>query len=188
MLEKFDGLAALTLAGVALFVPDAGFARGGMGGGIGGFRGGGLRVPSAIHRAPFTVRTGRPALGSGVRPLSTVPGSFPRHLPVQTHVGRPFSHLVQRHHFRHHHRFQTGWIYPFTTWDDGSYIGVPYDPGASIPVYAPGPIIEPVIDPPPQGPVPRLSGIRYEGGEACHAERVTVPGDKAEREITVVRC
>jgi hypothetical protein len=35
--------------------------------------------------------------------------------------------------------------------------------------------------------VPRI-GMRDNGGEACSAERVTVPGDKADREITIVRC
>jgi hypothetical protein len=192
MMQKFVVLAVVTLAGAALFVPDVTFARGGMGGGIGGFRAGGFRASAVIHRAPFMVRTGRSALGHNgfariTHPSGALPQPVARHLPVHTDVRRPFAHFARRDH-SHHHRFVSAWIYPFTTWDDGSYIGVPYDPGASIPVYAPGPIIDPVIDPAPQGPVPRVSGIRYEAGEACHAERVTVPGDKDEREITVVRC
>jgi hypothetical protein len=100
-------------------------------------------------------------------------------------VGTPFSHLVQRHHQRHHHRFEAGWFYPFTTWDDGSYIGVPYDPGETIPVY--GPVPGDYADP-PMGPRPLLSNMRAESGEACRAERVTVPASEGEREITVVRC
>ncbi|MEJ0078130.1 MAG: hypothetical protein WDO17_22350 [Alphaproteobacteria bacterium] len=192
MLKKSGVLAALTLAGAALFIPDATFARGGMGG-FGGFRGGGLRAPAVIHRAPFMVRTGPAALGrngAAFRPLgSTLPPPIARQLPVTTHVGRPFAHFVQRHH-GHHRRFVDGfgYAYPFTTWDDGSYsgsyIGVPYDPGASIPVYAPAP----VLDPPLPGPAPRLSGMRDDGGEACRSERVTVPGGSGDREITVVRC
>src|SRR5436853_217180 len=63
MMQKFVVLAVVTLAGAALFVPDATFARGGMGGGIGGFRAGGFRASAVIHRAPFMVRTGRSALG-----------------------------------------------------------------------------------------------------------------------------
>ena len=194
MLGKFDGLAAAALAGAALFVPDATLARGG--GGFGGFHGGGLRAPAAIHRPPFMVRTGAAALGRNGRAFrSTLPPPiakpFPVHTPfTHTHVGRPFAHLVQRHHGHHRHFVSGWWAYPFTTWDDGSYggsyIGVPYDPGAAIPVYGPAPTANPAIDPPPR-PVPRI-GMRDDGGEACRAERVTVPGDKGDREITVVRC
>jgi hypothetical protein len=190
MLRKFIGLAALTVAGAALLVPDATFARGGLGGGFGGFRGG-LHPAAVIHRAPFMVRTGPAALGRNAvtfRPgRSTLPPPVARPLPVRTHVGRPFAHLVQRHH-RHHHRFSGygAYVYPFTTWDDGSYIGVPYDPGAAIPVYAPAPLVE-TIDPPQPRPVPRI-GMRDDGGEACRAERVTVPANGGDREITVVRC
>ena len=197
MLRKFAGLAALTLAGAALFVPDATFARGGMGGGSGGFRGAGFRAPAVIHRPPFMVRTGRSALGrnaSGFRTLSpshgassTLPPSIARRLPARAHVGQPFAHLVQRHH-GHHHHFVSDFIYPFTTWDDGSYVGVPYDPGAAIPVYAPAPPDDSVIDPPPRPPAPRLTGMRDDNGEACRAERVTVPAGDGERAITVVRC
>ena len=196
MLKKIGVLAALALAGAALVVPDPSFARGGMGGGIGGFRGGGFRGPAVIHRAPFMVRTGPAALGRNGRAFrSTLPPRFAKPLPVlpqvrpiHTHVGKPFAHFAQRHH-GHHRRFfgGYGYVYPFTTWDDGSYIGVPYDPGAAIPVYAPAPLIEPVLDAPPPHPVPRI-GMRDDGGEACRAERVTVPGDKGDREITVVRC
>jgi len=196
MLRKFAGLAALTLAGAALLVPDATFARGGMGGGggFGGFRGG-WRAPAVLHRPPVMRRTGTPAFGPNGRAFrSTVPPPTATHLPAQPpttvpiHLGKPFAHLVPRHH-GHHRHFVSGWIYPFTTWDDGtysgSYVGVPYDPGAAIPVYGPAPV-DPVIDPPPP-PVPRI-GMRDNGGEACSAERVTVPGDKGDREITIVRC
>lgn len=201
MLRKFAGLAALTLAGAALFVPDASFARGGGGGGIGGFRGGGFRAPAVIHRAPFMVRTGPAALGRngsafrplpGTRPFSgTLPPPIARPLPLQTHVGKPFAHLGRLDHGRYR-RSADGFVYPYTTWDDGyysgSYIGVPYDPGASIPVYAPAPAIAPVTDSVPPL-VPRLSGVRDENEAACRAERVTVPGSSGgDREITVVRC
>jgi len=192
MLEKFASLAALTLAGAALFIPDATFARGGgMGGGFGGFHGG-WRAPAVIHRSPFMTRTGPAALGrngSAFRPLpSTLPPPVAKQLPVTAHVGKPFAHLVPRHH-GHHHRYFPGFVYPFTTWDDGSYagsyIGVPYDPGAAIPVYGPAFGVDPAIDPP--APVPRI-GMRDDGGEACRSERVTVPGNGGDREITVVRC
>jgi hypothetical protein len=205
MLQKFAGLAVLALAGVALVVPDPGFARGigGGGGGIGGggfggFRGGAFRGPAAIHRAPFMRRTGPAALGRNGRAFrSTLPPPVAKPLPVhrqarplQTHVGKPFAHLGQRHHGQHR-RYFPGYVYPFTTWDDGnyagSYVGVPYDPGAAIPVYAPAPVVQDVMDPPPPRPVPRI-GMRDTGGEACRAERVTVPSDKEDREITVVRC
>jgi hypothetical protein len=199
MLKKVGVLALLTLAGAALVIPDATLARGiGGGGGFGGFRGGGLRAPAVIHRAPFMIRTGPAALGrngSAFRPIrgpSTLPPPVAKQLPVHTHVGKPFAHFMQRHH-GHHRRFygDGGYGYPYTTWDDGSYagsyIGIPYDPGAAIPVYAPPPAIDPVLDAPPPLPVPRI-GMRDTGDEACRAERVTVPGDKGDREITIVRC
>ena len=199
MLRKFAGLAALTVAGAALLVPDASSARGGMGGGFGGFRGG-LRAPAVIHRPPFMVRTGTAAFGrngAAFRPIrspSTLPPPVANHfLPAPTHVSKPFAHLVQRHHDHHHRRLNSygGYAYPFTTWGDGSYagsyIGVPYDPGAAIPVYGPAPAIDPALDAPPPRPVPRI-GMRDDGGEACRAERVTVPGGSGDREITVVRC
>lgn len=196
MLRKFVGFAALTLAGAALVVPDPSFARGGVGGGgFGGFRGGGFRGPAAIHRAPFMVRTGPAALGRNGRAFrSTLPPPVARQLPVQTrpvhtHVGKPFAHFARRDH-GHHRRYYPGYAYPFTTWDDGSYsgsyVGIPYDPGAAIPVYAPAPLVD-AIDPPAPRPIPRIS-MRDDGGEACRAERVTVPGNGGDREITVVRC
>jgi len=195
MLGKFAGLAALTLAGTALIVPDATFARGGMGGGgFGGFHGG-WRAPAVIHRPPFMTRTGPAALGRNGRAFRPTPPPVATHLPVHPtgpvpiHLGKPFAHLVPRQH-GHHRHFVSGFVYPFTTWDDGtyagSYIGVPYDPGAAIPVYGPAPV-DPAIDPPLPPPVPRI-GMRDTGGEACRSERVMVPGDKADREITIVRC
>ena len=198
MMRKFLSLAALTLAGAALVVPDASFARGGAGGGgFGGFRGGGFRAPAMINRAPFMVRTGPGALGRSGRTFrSTLPPPVAKQLPVHpqarpahTRVGKPFAHLARRDH-GHHRRSFSGYVYPFTTWDDGSYagsyIGIPYDPGAAIPVYGPAPA-DPTLDAPPPRPVPRI-GMRDNGGEACRAERVTVPSDKEDREITVVRC
>jgi hypothetical protein len=193
MLKKIAGLAALTLAGAALFVPDATFARGGIGGGIGGFHGG-FRGPAILHRAPFMARTGTGAFGRNGAAFRGTQGTVPRHLPehpiapAHIHLGKPFAHLFRRDH--HHHRHSvSGWLYPFTTWDDGSYagsyIGVPYDPGAAIPVYGPGPAIDPAFDAPL--PIPRI-GMRDNGGDACSAERVTVPTEKDDREITIVRC
>jgi hypothetical protein len=203
MLRKIVGLAALGLIGAAVVVPDTSFARGGVGGGGfgGGFRGGGFRGPAVIHRAPFMARTGPAALGRNGRAFrGTLPPPIAKPIPVHpharpthTHVGKPFAHFTQRHH-GHHRRYvfpAYGYAFPFTTWDDGSYagsyIGVPYDPGAAIPVYAPAPLADPSLDAPPPRPVPRI-GMRDTGGEACRAERVTVPGDKDDREITVVRC
>ncbi|HWP15567.1 MAG TPA: hypothetical protein VNM46_08075 [Xanthobacteraceae bacterium] len=198
MLKKIGVLAALTVAGAALFIPDATFARGGVGGGggFGGFRGGALRAPAVIHRPPFMVRTGPAAFGrngAAFRPIrSTFPPPVARQLPVHTHVGKPFAHLVQRHHGHHRRNLYGygGYPYPFTTWDDGSYsgsyIGVPYDPGAAIPVYAPAPM-DPALDTSPPPPVPRI-GMRDTGPDACRAESVTVPGNGGDREITIVRC
>src|SRR4051794_41972697 len=92
MLRKFIGLAALTVAGAALLVPDATFARGGMGGGVGGFRGG-LRPATGIHRAPFMVRTGPGALGGNAATFppgrSTPPPPGPPPPPLHTPVRRP---------------------------------------------------------------------------------------------------
>jgi hypothetical protein len=147
------------------------------------------------------IRTGPAALGhnargfgaSARRALSTLPPPIAKPLPVHTHVGKPFAHLVQRHH-GHHHRYLSAYVYPFTTWDDGSYIGVPYDPGAAIPVYGPAavmdpaPAMDPAADPPAPRLVPRLSSARDENQDACRSERVTVPVGEGEREITVVRC
>lgn len=202
-MKKLVGLAVLALAGTALVVPDASFARGGIGGGggFGGFRGGGFRGPAVIHRAPFMPRTGPAALGPNgraFRPILRAPIAKPLPMPpiarpITAHVGKPFAHLGQRHHGQHRRYAFPGYGYafPFTTWDDGSYagsyIGIPYDPGAAIPVYAPAPLADPALDTPPPRPVPRI-GMRDTGGEACNAERVTVPGDKGDREITVVRC
>lgn len=196
MLQKSAGFAAIALAAAVLLVPDATFARGG---GIGGFHAGGPRAPffsprAVIHRAPFMVRTGPAALTHNARGVGTFPRRVlstlppPTAKPLQTHVAKPFAHLVQRHH-GHHHRYLSAYVYPFTTWDDGSYIGVPYDPGAAIPVYGPAPAMDPATaDPPALQPVPRLSSAREENQDACRSERVTVPAGEGEREITVVRC
>jgi hypothetical protein len=118
---------------------------------------------------------------------------LPNARPVVTRVGQPFAHLARHHHGQHRRSFDGygGYVYPYTTWDNGnyagSYVGIPYDPGASIPVYSPAPAIDPTLDAPSPPPVPRV-GMRDTGDEACRAERVTVPGDKGDREITVVRC
>ena len=198
MLRKFVSLAALTLAGAALFVPDASCPRRRGRRWVRRWLSRWRRLPGT-GRDPsctFMGRTGpAPRWGATDAP-SGAPcrlrsrSSFPYTRPVRSaRVGKPFAHLARRD-FRHHRRNVGGYVYPFT-WDDGSYagsyIGVPYDPGAAIPVYAPAPLVAPVLDPPPSRPVPRI-GMRDDGGEACRAERVTVPGDKGDREITVVRC
>jgi hypothetical protein len=182
MLQKSAGFAAIALAAAMLVVPDATFARGG---GIGGFHGG-IRAPffsprAVIRRAPFMARTGAHPL---FRAPSTLPPAVAVRLPVHTHVAAPFSHLVRRH----HRGFINGWIYPLTFGDDFGYIGTPYDPGETIPVYGPAPAMDPAADPPAPRPVPRLSSAREEGQDACRSERVTVPAGEGEREITVVRC
>ena len=186
MLRKFVGFAALTLAGAVLLVPDATFARGGGGGFRGGFHAGGLRAPFMIRHNP---RAGllRAPHAVGIRQIGPFPaGTHLTHGPTRTHVASPFSHLERRH----HHRFiNNGWIYPITIGDDASYIGTPYDPDETIPVYAPPAITEtdPIADPPAPRLVPRLSSARDENQDACRSERVTVPAGEGDREITVVR-
>lgn len=181
MLQKTAGFAAIALAAAALLVPDATFARGG---GIGGFHAGGLRAPFVSHRAARAGLRHGPRIG--VRPPPVV-SHFPvrTHVPpLRTHVAAPFSRLVRRH----HRVFINGWIYPITIGDDLGYIGTPYDPGETIPVYGPAPAMDPAADPPAPRLVPRLSSAREENQDACRSERVTVPAGEGEREITVVRC
>jgi hypothetical protein len=180
MLQKSARFAAIALAAAALLVPDATFARGG---GIGGFHAGGMRAPLMFHRA---ARGGLRGPRIGVRPPPLVAHIPVRShvVPLRTHVAAPFSHLVRRH----HRAFINGWIYPITIGGDLGYIGTPYDPGETIPVYGPAPAMDPAVDPPAPRLVPRLSSAREEGQDACRSERVTVPAGEGEREITVVRC
>src|SRR5438270_7148064 len=167
MSRNIVALAALALTGAALIVPDPSFARGG------GIRGGfhGLRTPTIIARhpranllrssLPNTVQFRHPALSQPERGLA------------RTTVRAPFLRLARRH----HGAFVSSWIYPTTTDGDGTYIGMPYDPGAAIPVYGPAPITE-QADPPAPPSAPRLSSMRDDNQEACRSERVTVPASE----------
>jgi hypothetical protein len=95
-------------------------------------------------------------------------------------VRAPFVHLARRSHGAY---IYGSTYYPITGDDEGAYFGMPYDPGAAIPVYGPAPLIQ-QVDPPP----PQFSGVRGEDRGACRAERVFVPTAEGERDITVVRC
>lgn len=191
MLQKFAAFAVFAVAGTALLVPDASFAAGGgRGFSGGGFRAGGFH--SRAVRVPFmSHRVARPGFMHGPRVgVRPPPSRFVAPLPLRTHVGKPFAHLGQRHHYRHRYGYGDGWIAPYTTWDDGryGYVGIPYDPGAAIPVYGPAPAVDPMADPPAPRYAPRISGVPNDSQDACRAERVTVPAGEGEREITVVRC
>ena len=175
MSRNIIALATLALTGAVLVMPDTSFARGG------GFRGGfhGVRAPMIIarHARPHIPRV-------GFRAHAVLPAApHLAHALARTTVRAPFARLARRH----HGNFVSSWIYPTTTDGETSYIGMPYDPGAAISVYAPAPAAE-QADPPPSPPAPRLSGTRDENQEACRSERVTVPASEGEREITVVRC
>jgi hypothetical protein len=179
MSRKIVALAALAFTGAILAVPDPSFARGG---GIrGGFHGG--------LRAPFIARNVRTNF---FRPGSIRTNAVQFRLPAGPQLGHglaritvraPFAHLGRRH----HGAYIYGSGYPITTDNEASYIGTPYDPGESIPVYGPVPATE-QADPPALRSMPRLSGTRDENQDACRSERVTVPAAEGEREITVVRC
>ena len=177
MSRNIVALTALALTSVALIVPDPSFARGG------GIRGGfhGLRAPAIIARHP-RANLPRPFLPNTFQFRHPVVSQPMRGL-ARTTVRAPFVRLARRH----HGAFLSSWIYPTTTDDDSTYIGMPYDPGTAIPVYGPAPAAE-QADPPSALPVPRLSNMRDENQEACRSERVTVPATEGEREITVVRC
>ncbi|TMJ06223.1 MAG: hypothetical protein E6G97_00740 [Alphaproteobacteria bacterium] len=175
MLRKIAALTACALAGALLVMPDPSSARaGGMRGGFPGAKGPGFsphhpRIPGLpLHAKPIQFR--HPVL--------------PRISPLlaRTTVRAPFAHLPRRS----HGAYVYGSDYPVTGNDEAAYFGLPYDPGASIPVYGPAPLIQEMDSPPPRPP--RLSSTRDENAEACRSERVTVPAGEGEREITVVRC
>jgi hypothetical protein len=177
--------AAVLAIGTVVLMPEPSDA------GVGGIRGGGgFRAPVMMHRHPGAgmLRHGPRAFRPhGVTQLR-LPAA-PRRLTetlARTTVRAPFARLERRH----HHRFVGAYVYPSTTYGDDSYIGIPYDPIGSIPVYAPPSITE--LADPPSPPDARLSGSvigpRELNGEACRAERVTVPAAEGERAITVVRC
>src|SRR5205807_6441174 len=170
MSRNIVALAVLAVSGVALIVPDPSFARGG------GVRGGfhGLRAPAIIARHPHAN-----ILRHGLRPNNfqfrhPVIPRLPHGL-ARTTVRAPFVRLARRH----HGAFVSSWIYPTTTHDASSYIGMPYDPGTAIPVYGPAAGAA-QADPPAPPLAPRLSSAREENQEACRSERVTVPASEGE--------
>ena len=195
MSRNFIALTVLVMAGTALTLAESSQARGAA-------RGSGFGAVRPVMMAPRTFRPAAPVKLPG--PSARAPHAHPApvghparniirnpvqrmHDPVHAVVGAPFRHLERRH----HHAYMSGWIYPVTTSEDPGYpgyIGIPYDPAETIPVYAP----QPAIDPPPYPPfpplMPRSSGARDENADACRSERVTVPAAEGEREITVVRC
>lgn len=182
MSRKVVALAAVALTGALLVVPDSTMARGGgmRGGGFHGMRGAAFfRHPGRVHIPEARVRANTVQFRHPVLPR--LPVSLAR-----TTVRAPFVRLSRRS----HGAYLYGSSYPITSEDDDTaYFGVPYDPGAAIPVYGPAPSIQ-QIDP-PAGPPPtsRLTGgMRDENQEACRSERVTVPASEGEREILVVRC
>lgn len=182
MSRNIIALGALALTGVVLVMPDSSFARGG------GFRGGfhGVRAPAimARHARPLIPRAAFRGIPVQLRnPVIPHLNHGLGHGLARTTVRAPFARLVRRH----HGGLVSSWIYPTTTDGEASYIGIPYDPGAAIPVYAPAPVDE-QADSPALPPAPRLSATRNENQEACSSERVTVPASEGEREITVVRC
>ena len=178
MSRKIVALAALTLTGALLVAPGPSSARGG------GMRGAfhSVRPPVFVPRGP-RVHLPRPRLHA--QPTHFRHPVLPRTPPLlaRTAVGAPFARLTRRS----HGAYIYGSSYPITGDDEAAYYGTPYDPGAGIAVYGPAPLIQD-IDSPPLPRVPRLSSVRDETGEACRAERVTVPAAEGEREILVVRC
>ena len=177
MSRKIVALGVLAFAGALLVMPDPSLARGG------GMRGGfhGVRGPVLIARHAHG-SVSQPRLLPKPIHLHPVIPHPPRNVLARTTVRAPFVHLARRS----HGAYVYGSSYPITGNDEAAYFGMPYDPGAAIPVYGPAPLIQD-IDPPPL-PGPRLSGVRDESREACSAEVVTVPASDGEREIRVVRC
>jgi hypothetical protein len=157
-----------------------------------GFRSG-IRAPLMIQRnaragvlrAPLPFIVPR-SLARARLAIPPSPHGFATTTPLH-----PFARLTRRH----HGIYRAGWVFPATFGSDGAgYIGTPYDPAEAIPVYGPGPAIDPAdpADPAPArtgSPLaPRVTNAAEENRDACRAERVTVPAAGGEREITVVRC
>ncbi len=199
MSRRMVALTVLALTGAALVLPEPTFARGG---GMRGMPGGGFRAPLIMQRSPRAIlpasprASARPAftprLGHAFRPHGF--GSVRHAIPPSPHGYatttplRPFGRLARRHHGIYHQ----GWYFPTTIGDDIGYIGVPYDPGETIPVYGPAPIYDDPADPPARRRVPAAAARAVDAGDdnrdACRAETVTVPAGDGEREIKVVRC
>ena len=182
MSRHFVAFGLLALAGM-LILPEPVEAAGGIRGGARVH----FRAPLMLKAHPRPragiLRAGRTIVlpGAVALPLPAKPKLHPG--PVRTTLAAPRSRL----HRKHHHRHFTGWIHPVTVGEDSSYIGVPYGPVESIPVYAPQPAEEAEDSPPPRM-APRLTNVPAENQDACRSERVTVPSAEGEREITVVRC
>lgn len=192
MSRNFVALTGLAVAG-ALLLPDTSWGLGGMRGGGGGMRAGGFlrAAPVIVNRNPRAGILHRGAPGMA-RPhfRSTVTGSpfhAARHLRLPRQATGAFS---TSNVYRLSHRgYISGWLFPITTWGDSSYIGTPYDPAETIPVYAPYPP-EDLGAPAARPLLPRLTNAGEENAnqDACRSEKVTVPASEGEREITVVRC
>jgi hypothetical protein len=182
---------------------------------------GGMRaLPVARFAPPLMVRPPHPRAGL-LRPSPRFGyGSSPSvqafrearrrfHIPPSPHgfgtttPARPFAHLMRRSHRIYH----AGWYFPVTIGGDidaPGFIGVPYDPAETIPVYGPLPAadqIDPPVPAPTAAPVnARLGnagqntaqdatpGAVQEPRDACRSEQVTVPAGEGERTIRVVRC
>jgi hypothetical protein len=198
MSRRCVALMILALAGTALVLPDASARPGGI---PGGARMGGFKAPFAANRA---VRTGPshrvPGAYGGILQRGFVgPGSHPaRHFATHG-IGRNIAPDLRSRFVRRHHRgFIGGYSFPFTSEGYGDvpyYLGTPYDPAESIPVYAPPSVYSVPAEDEDAAPasrqlVPRQSGLREENRDACRSERVTVPesNGNGEREINVVRC
>jgi hypothetical protein len=205
MSRRSVAFAVLALTGAAFVLPAPAVAAGGM---RGGMVGGGFRAPMvmphgpravlpvsprAIARSAFTPRLGHglrghalrsQGLGSGVRhAIPPSPHGYATTTPL-----RPFGRLARRHHGMYHQ----GWYFPTTIGDDVGYIGTPYDPSETIPVYGPAPAYDEAPYPPAPRRAPAAAARAIDAGDdnrdACRAETVTVPARDGEREIRVVRC
>jgi hypothetical protein len=197
MSVKAVALAVLAVTGAALLASEPAFPAGGV-----------RALPAARRIAPPMVRPHARAgilrasprfqfaHSSGVRAIRHARAQFrippsPQGFAVTTPL-RPFAQLTRRS----HRIYRSGWYFPFTYGGDlgySGYIGVPYDPAETIPVYGPAPAFDDV-DPPPPPPAAaapataRVSNTSDENRDACRSERVTVPASEGERTITVVRC
>lgn len=179
--------AALTLLPEPSVAGPAGF-RGGIGGParIGGFRPNPQFRGGTIH-GPRLVSP-RPGVSPHAGPMRPV--FKPVTIPPAATGAFTTSRTVRLYHHRHH-RHHKGWA--FATDGYASFIGIPYDPGEAIPVYAPQTFIQQVdagavADEAARRSLPVLTRARGAGQDACSSEKVTVPAREGEREITVVRC
>jgi hypothetical protein len=144
--------------------------------------------PAAVPRLSFRPAPhARPGRGGFVGPAAHSSGK-PAPTPHFAHRSVGDQHAPV---FRRHHRtVLSGWIYPYTLDTDASYVGAPYGPLEAVPVFAPPAPVDPSERPAASASRPRalVTNVRDENADACRAERVTVPAQEGEREITVVRC